>query len=363
MDCSIKLQHMQSLYHYRQKLRQNPVLKYLFLELTLRCNERCRHCGSYCGEKNVSELSVSQYANILKKVKKDFDTLPMLCITGGEPLLRSDFFEILSYAKQLGYQWGMTSNGTLITKEVAKMLKQTGMSTISISIDGLEQTHNDFRQTTNGFQKTVQGVQNLLEQEFHSVQVTTVVTKKNIAELDSLFELMCELDVNSWRVINLEPIGRALRIGDYALDPTEYRTMFDFIRHKRNEGYPVTYGCSHYLGTEYEREVRDWYFLCNAGIYIASIMSNGDIGACLDIERRPETIQGNILKDDFTDVWNNRFAIFRQPLSDKNEKCRQCKSRDFCEGGAYHSWNYNENKPMVCFDGILYDSLKCSKKC
>ena len=55
-------------------------------------------------------------------------------------------------------------------------------------------------------------------------------------------------------------------------------------------------------------------------------MANGDIGACLDIERRPETIQGNILRDDFTDVWYNKFDIFRKPLSDKNEKCKNCKS-------------------------------------
>ncbi len=354
MERVIKSEHMQRLYEYRQQLRKAPVLKFLFLELTLRCNERCRHCGSDCGEAESSELSPEIYFELLEKVKNDFADLPMLCITGGEPLLRRDFFEILAYANELGYRWGMTSNGTLITEEIAKQLKQTGMRTISVSLDGLEQTHDDFRRSKGGFRRTVQGIRNLLEQDFRSVQVTTVVTKKNIAELNPLFELMVGLDVNSWRVINIEPIGRALHLADYVLAPEDYRRMFDFIREKRNEGYAVTYGCSHYLGREYEREVRDWYFLCNAGIYTASIMSNGDIGACLDIERRPETIQGNILKDDFTDVWKNRFAVFRRPLSDSNEKCRQCKDRNFCEGGAYHSWNYDENKPMVCFEGILY---------
>ena len=76
------------------------------------------------------------------------------------------------------------------------------------------------------------------------------------------------------------------------LDKDDYRYLIEYIRSKRKEGYPVTYGCSHYLGLDYEREVRDWYFLCTAGIYTASIMANGDIGACLDIERRPETIMG-----------------------------------------------------------------------
>ena len=140
---------------------------------------------------------------------------------------------------------------------------------------------------------------------------------------------MQELDVDSWRVINLEPIGRALALDGYMLDKEDYIRMLDFIRTKREQGYPLSYGCTHYLGLEYEKAVRDWYFICSAGIYTASIMANGDIGACLDIERRSETIEGNILKDDFTDVWKNRFKIFRTPLYEKNEKCSHCDSKDF----------------------------------
>ena len=350
----IKTNHMELLHEYRQELRKQPKLKFLFLELTLGCNERCLHCGSYCGEKTSSQLSPEHYFALLDKVKQDFKELPMLCITGGEPLLRKDFFEILSYAKKSGYRWGMTSNATLITNDIARSLKEAGMGTISVSIDGLEQTHDDFRRTKGGFRKAIEGIKNLLEYDFHSVQVTTVVTKKNISELDALFDLMEELDVNSWRVINIEPIGRALRLDGYTLEADDYRRMFNFICDKRKEGYPVMYGCSHYLGLDYEREVRDWYFLCNAGVYTASIMANGDIGACLDIERRPETIQGNILRDDFTKIWREGFDIFRRPLSDTNQKCRCCTSCAFCEGGAYHSWNYDENRPMVCFKDILF---------
>ena len=353
MDNITKARHLQILNEYRQKLRKQPVLKFLFLEFTLRCNERCLHCGSSCGDVTSTEFPTRTYFEFLEKIKHDFDELPMLCITGGEPLLRRDFFEITDYANKLGFNWGMTSNGTLITKDIARKLKETGMKTISVSIDGLEETHDNFRRTKGGFKRAADGVKNLLEQDFDSVQVTTVVTKKNIEQLDSLFELMCELDVDSWRVINIEPIGRALGLHGYTLDAEDYARMFDFIKEKRNSGFPVLYGCSHFLGLDYEREVRDWYFLCNAGIYTASVMSNGDIGACLDIERRPETIQGNILSDDFTDVWYNRFDIFRRSLSERNEKCRSCDSCSFCEGGSYHSWNYDENRQMVCFREIL----------
>jgi radical SAM protein with 4Fe4S-binding SPASM domain len=133
-----------------------------------------------------------------------------------------------------------------------------------------------------------------------------------------------KVDIDSWRVINLEPIGRALEYPDLMLTKEDYRRLFAFIYQKRMERMPVTYGCSHFLGLDLERELRGWYFFCGAGIHVASIMCNGDIGACLDIERRPETIQGNIFRDSFTDVWKNRFKIFRRPMSDFNEKCRVC---------------------------------------
>ena len=117
----------------------------------------------------------------------------------------------------------------------------------------------------------------------------------------------------------------------------------------------MTYGCSHYLGLEWEREVRDWYFLCNAGVYVAGILSNGDISACLDIERRTETIQGNIFRDDFLDVWENGFSFFRRPLSERSAVCHGCSAEEFCAGGACHSWNYDRNEQMICMKGILFE--------
>ena len=84
-------------------------------------------------------------------------------------------------------------------------------------------------------------------------------------------------------------------------------------------------------------------------------MSNGDIGACLDIERNPRTIQGNIRKDRLKDVWDKRFELFRHNKAEDSEACRDCEHKKYCRGDAYHSWDYNEDKPLVCMRNILFD--------
>ena len=333
---------------------QTNTLSNLFLELTMRCNEHCLHCGSRCGDVSAEEITPAQYHDFLKQTSEDFDVKKFtLCVTGGEPLIRNDFFDIMSDANDLGYLWGMTSNGILITPDVAKDLRRCGMKTISISIDGNEETHDAFRRTPGGWKKAMAGIENLISTGgFKHIQITTVVTHQNIDQLDELYNIFKDIDIDSWRVVNIDPIGRANQHPELFLTDEDHVRLFDYIRNKRMNAEPVTYGCEHYLGMDYEREVRDWYFRCGAGREVASIMTNGDITACLDIERRPEFIMGNIFKDRFKDVWENGFQIFRKGLS--CEQCEKCGEFEFCKGGSYHTWNFDENKPNVCLKDVLF---------
>ena len=114
----------------------------------------------------------------------------------------------------------------------------------------------------------------------------------------------------------------------------------------------MVFGCSHYLGIGHEREVRPWYFLCNAGIYTAGILHNGDITACLDIERRPELIQGNIRKDSLKQVWEERFEVFRGDYR-KCGKCAECDEYVYCGGDSFHTWNFDTMQPNLCMKEIL----------
>jgi len=352
----LKRSHMTQLAEWRRRKYREPELRRLFLELTGRCNECCLHCGSSCGGVPSPEVPSEVLLRVLADVKERLGIEnTQLCITGGEPLLRADFFDLMSRAAELGYRWGMTTNGTLVTPETARQLAECGMRTVAVSVDGLPATHDRFRRRPGSRAESVAGAVALAEQgSFKNVQIITVVHKWNIGELEELFEEFAALPIDSWRLTAIEPIGRALEHPELMLDPDDYRRLLSFVRDLRADGWPVTYGCCHYLGPELEREVRDAFFLCSAGIYTASIMANGDIGTCLDIERRPETICGNVYRDDFVDVWENRFGFLRRELAELDARCAACEERDFCAGGSWHSFDFDAGRQRVCLKGITF---------
>lgn len=351
-----KLQELEKLYEYREQLKKHPRLRQLFFEMTIRCNEHCRHCGSQCGDfEEKKPLSKEEIQKVMKEVIEQFPMDGfMFCITGGEPLLREDLFEIMQVAKEYNIPWGMTTNATLITKEVAIRLKEVGMKTVSVSVDGLKQSHEWFRNSLGSYEKTMQGIQNLLEVGFDHVQITTVIHALNIHELEDMYEVFSKTGIKSWRVINIEPIGRAKEQKELLLNKEQYKRLFHFFKEYRYKGnMEVTYGCSHFLGLNYEREVRPWYFLCNAGVYTASICYNGDVTSCLDVERRVEYIEGNIRDESFKDIWENKFEKYRTDFR-KVGDCASCKEYKYCQGDSFHSWNIDEMRPNVCFKKILF---------
>lgn len=356
---NIKIKNLDKLYEYRQKLYWKPLLRDLFLEVTSRCNARCEHCGSSCGDKVVeNEISAEDLKKTLLDISNHYNAHDILLnVTGGEPLLRKDLFDIMEYANELGFRWGMTSNGMLINDEILDKMNKTNMETISISIDGLKETHEKFRKVPESFDRIIEGIKKLQRvPSIKIVQVTTVANKKNIGELEDLYELMKDLKIASWRVINVDPIGRAKNNDDILLDKDDYLYLFNFIKEKREEGLMnVEYGCSHYLDLDFEKEIRDTYFFCVAGLYVASILSNGDIFICPNVERRPEFIQGNIRTDNFVDVWENKFKLFRTDNRTKCDKCSKCSKWKYCLGDSFHTFDFDEGKPNFCIRDIYTD--------
>lgn len=335
----------------RDEYRRHPPLTWLFFEVTRRCNLRCRHCGSACTGEGES-LQPDDIRMVLNSLP---DRKPLICLTGGEPLMHPAFEEIAETVSGLGFHWGMTTNATLIGPKQAQMLRRTRLSTVSVSLDGLPESHDRLRCAKGAWDKAVAGIRHLQEAGFDP-QVSTVVHPGNLQDLDPLYRVLLKMGITSWRIINVEPIGRACEEDDLLLDEDAFRKLIAYIREKRFDPscpMEVTFGCSHYLGVAHERMVRDSYFMCGAGLFVASVRANGDICACLDIENRPELVQGNIHRDGFMDVWLNRFSVFREDRTGKSAACSVCPDRQICGGDSAHTWDYERSEPLLCAKKIL----------
>ncbi len=343
----LKLRQLEDVARHRDALRKDPHLVWLFFEITNRCNLKCKHCGSSCTARG-EELTVADVERALRSVNS---SETMICLTGGEPMLHPSFFKIAERVNELGFSWGMTTNGTLIDEEAAFRLKRCGLSTVSVSLDGLEASHDALRQKRGAYRLALRGLEALKKAGFKP-QVTTVFHRENIGELEETYSLLSEIGITDWRPINVEPIGRACETDGFALRPEEFAHLIAFIEEKRFDPeckMNVTFGCSHYLGVSDERMARDHYFLCAAGILTASVRSNGDICACLDVENRPELVQGNVRKDDFSEVWKRGFAAFRKDRTESSDKCLDCKERFICGGDSAHTWDFDNNTPLLCY--------------
>ena len=343
---ALKQAQLEETARHRDTLRASPRLRWLFFEITNRCNLRCRHCGSSCTGEGETLTSDEVEAVLRSAAPED----PMVCLTGGEPMLHPDFFGIAGRVHKLGFGWGMTTNATLIDDVSARRLREAGMSTVSVSLDGMERSHDELRRREGAWRLALRGLEALQKAGFEP-QVTTVVYQRNFGELEPLYEMLRRMGIRSWRPINVEPIGRACESGDMMLSPAQFRELLRYIREKRFDRecpMEVTFGCSHYLGAEEERMVRDHYFLCGAGILTASVRSNGDICACLDIENRADLVQGNIRTDDFLDVWRNRFQAFRRDRTADCAQCLACPERTVCGGDSTHTWDFKNRRPLFC---------------
>ena len=221
---------------FRKEAYKKHELTGLFFEVTSRCNARCEHCGSSCGDFiPKDEITADEIKSVLDDLAEHYDPSKIfLFITGGEPMVRKDIFDLMKYARKKGFNWGMTTNGMLIDEKAVEKMKETEMYSVSVSIDGLKDLHESFRRVPNSYEKILHGIKLMQKCPcIRRVQVTTCVNKKNIDQLEDLYKLLKENDVKEWRIINVDPIGRAKDNKDLLLDADGLKRMFQFIFDKR----------------------------------------------------------------------------------------------------------------------------------
>lgn len=275
----------------------------------------------------------------------------IVAITGGEPLLRKDLEKAGREIRKCGMRWGIVTNGHLYTERRHSSLLNAGMGSITISLDGLEDSHNWLRNNSRSFGKVDRAIALASGSTRLNFDVVTCVNRKNLHELPEIYQYLKKKGVSAWRLFTITPIGRAVQHPDLKLTGPEFQEVMKFIVRKRNMGeMDVKFSCEGYVGA-YELKVRDTPFFCRAGINIGSVLIDGSISACPNIDR--SFVQGNIYEDSLNDVWNTRFQPFRDRSWTRRGKCADCKDFADCQGNGFHFWHGEKQEPLVCHKALI----------
>ena len=350
-----ELQHIdrEIAYWQRERLKVTHPLRQLFWECTLGCNFACRHCGSDCKKQTgIAEMPLEQFLPVLDNIKsRQPQTKTLVFTVGGEPLVRKDIVECGRAITNRGFYWGMVSNGYLIDDIMMEELSDAGLCSLAIDIDGNKEDHNWLRCNENSFDRVFNAIEHIRKAPHLTWDVITCVNGRNINHLDELKRLLIEAGVKKWRCFTIVPMGRAKGNSELLLDDEQFKLLMDFIVNTRREGkINLSYACEGYLG-DYEGLVRNSHYTCRAGLTVASVLSNGDISGCLSI--RSNYHQGNIFRDDFWDIWSNRFNKYRNREWMRTDVCAQCDMFKYCEGNGMHLRD-NDGNLMLCH----YNKLK-----
>lgn len=323
-------------------------LNYLFWECTRRCNLNCQHCGSDCSKNAIQkDMPLDDFLKAIDPLRiyynKDSITI---AITGGEPLVRDDIDSCGKELRKRGFRWGLVTNGYAYDEEAHGKLTGAGMGSLTLSIDGLEESHNWLRNNTKSYQKAIVALNLIKNSKRINYDIVTCVNKRNITELEELRKFFVANHVKAWRLFTINPSGRAENNRELQLDTAQYKYLMEFIANSRKEkNIDIKFSCEAYVG-EYEKKVRDSFFFCRAGINIASVLNDGSISACPNIDR--SFAQGNIYTDDFFQTWNTKFFEMRDRTWTNTGMCSKCSEYKWCQGGGLHSWHGNRKSILQC---------------
>ncbi|MCP4601725.1 MAG: radical SAM protein [Proteobacteria bacterium] len=333
-------------------------LRYLFLEITQKCNLKCLHCGSDCGKKpRPNELTTNEWIDFIdylgvayKKKKK-----PILVITGGEPFCHPELNIILKQIRNQGFTFGMVTNGFMLNESNVNKIVNLGISSITVSLDGLKKSHDWLRGKNGSFDRAVAGISLITREPIRFIDVVTCVNPRNLSELPQLLRLIQDNGIRRWRLFNIFPKGRASTNQDLFLLKDQLKATLDWIREMRPKleatDFHLDFSCEGYLPRYLDSQVRDEPYFCRAGICIGSVLCDGDISACPNITR--DLVQGNIRNDDFTTIWEQNFEHYRNRSWMKKGPCVKCDQWKRCQGNSLHLWDSDKQQTTLCYHSFL----------
>lgn len=316
--------------------------------ITRECNMKCTHCYINATEKKLdNELNTQEAKRLIDQIYQV--SRPLLILSGGEPLLRQDIFELIDYGSKKGLKMGLGSNGSLINKAVARKLKENGISTVSISLDSnIPAQHDEFRGVAGAWEKAIQACK-VLRKYNVLVQVNTTLTQQNYNQIDSIMSLAESIGVENFHLFFLVPTGRGTKVTD--ISPGKYeemitKTFAKTASHKLN----VRPSCAPQfmrIAKGMSLDMRQWIRGCIAGLYYCRIYPNGDVTPCPYLPIK----LGNVREKSFKEIWFNSevFNSLRDPNSLKG-KCGICEYRSLCGGCRARAYGLSSDFIDYCGD-------------
>src|SRR5690242_20956243 len=231
----------------------------IFWEVTKGCNLRCIHCRASATElSSPNDLETRRALGIIDQIAAFAN--PILVLSGGEPLFRSDIFQLARYGTDKGLRVALATNGTQVTKEVARMIVDSGVKRVSISLDGADAlTHDTFRGIPGAFDAAVQGPRNLKALGM-SVQINMTIARHNARQLPQVLELAKSLGADALHTFLLVPVGCGVDIAaEQMVAPEEYEQMLNWFYDRSLEGgIELKATCApHYFGIVRQRRVAE----------------------------------------------------------------------------------------------------------
>ena len=320
--------------------------KWLAWEITRRCNLKCVHCRS------SSELEAKGHPDFsLAEAKRVLDDIasyakPVVVLSGGEPLLRADVFEIAQYGNGLGLRMCLATNGTLVTQEICARIKAAGIRMVSLSLDGASAAvHDDFRCQPGAFAGTINAAR-LFRENGISFLINSSFTKRNQAEIPKIYKLAKELGATAWYMFMIVPTGRGEGIMDELIAPEEYEKLLEWHYQMEKEEHELlvrpTCAPNYYRvvlqkakeeGSDFKRRTLQFSTGgskgCLAGQLISLIDVDGNVLPCSYFPMAA----GNIREKSFKEIWE-QSPLFRDLRDFKAYKgrCGVCEYVNVCGG-------------------------------
>jgi radical SAM protein with 4Fe4S-binding SPASM domain len=301
---------------------------------------------------------------------------PVVVLSGGEPLLREDVFDIAKYGTEKGLRMCLASNGTLVNEEICKKIKESGIRIISLSLDGAsEEIHDDFRKEKGAFAGTINAAQ-LFKKHGIEFLINSSFTKRNREEIPKVYKLAKELGATAWYMFMIVPTGRGEEIMNELISKEDYEELLEWHYHmeKNEKDMLVRPTCApHYYrivlqkskeeGEKYEH--RSLKFStggakgCIAGQLIALIDVDGNVLPCSYFPK----FAGNVKEKSFREIWE-RSDLFRELRDFKKykNKCGACEFVNVCGGCRARAYSvygdYLEEEP---FCGYIPRKIKLAQ--